>query len=530
MTEQRIAKAAALIMVLTLLGRAIGLVREMFVGAKFGAEVLGPFVVAFNLPNIVGITLTGAFSAAFIPLFTAEMEKGNRDAAWRLASAVLNTVLFGISLLVAFGMVFSREVAFLLATDFSAPLLDLTAELLFILFPTLILSSLGGVTMAMLSSLNRYFVSSIGPLLSSLVVIVSIFLLAPRWGIHGVAWGTTLGALLSFLVMIPSLMKEGFRYYPTLGLDNPLVRQLWTMILPVLFGVGVSQIHILIDSNMAASISEESVVALKYANTVAQLPMGVFVSAVAIPMLPALSALLAVGDREGFKKTLARGVSYYALILLPIMAVTVILSGPIIQVLFQREEFDATRTAMTAFALVFYGLGFFPSAVRDLYTRAFYSLHDTATPVKIGALTVFIHVAMNFLFIPWLSHGGLALATSISNALNMVILGWLLYRRVGGWSFGNQWKVFYQALIASTLMGIVLAVGFPWFLSFFPGGGWWATLLSLILVGLVAAAVYGGTLLVLGTPEVKELVQRLLARVRGPRNVPPALRLSKGDQ
>lgn len=516
-------------MVLTLLGRAIGLVREMFVGAKFGAEVLGPFVVAFNLPNIVGITLTGAFSAAFIPLFTAELEKGHRDAAWRLASAVLNTVLLGISLLAGLGMVFSRQVAVLLATDFSPPLLDLTGELLFILFPTLILSSLGGVTMAMLSSLNRYFVSSIGPLLSSLVVIASIFLLAPRWGIHGLAWGTTLGALLSFVVMIPSLLKEGFQYYPTLGLNNPLVRRLWMMILPVLFGVGVSQIHILIDSNMAASISEESVVALKYANTVAQLPMGVFVSAVAIPLLPALSAMLAVGDQEGFKNTLARGVSYYALILLPIMVVTMLLSDPIIQVLFQRDKFDASRAAMTAFALVFYGLGFFPSAVRDLYTRGFYSLHDTATPVKIGALTVFIHVGMNLLFIPWLSHGGLALATSISNALNMVILGWLLYRRVGGWSFRTQWNVLYRAAIAATLMGVVLAFSFSRLIALFPGGGWWATVLSMILAGIAAALVYGGTLLALGTPEVREFADKILSKIKAPRSAPPAMGLPKND-
>lgn len=452
----RIAQAAALIMVVTLAGRFFGFFREMLTARHFPVELVDAYVVAYTLPNIFGVTMTGAFMAAFIPAFTQLLVEGDKERAWRLGSTIFNAVFLVFTVIVALGMVFAPIVVNLIAPGFAGERMELTADLMRIMFPTLIFVSVAGITMGMLNSFHHFLTPSLGPLVASATVITAILTLAPSMGIYGLAVGTLVGIFLQLAIQLPSLPKYGFRYQWVLDLKDPLVRQIGLLIVPVLIGVGIGQVNILIDRILASGLPAGSIAALNFANLVMQLPMGIFVQAIAVPIFPAFSTLAAQGDLPGLQRALGRGTNYYSLLLIPMTVGMMVLSVPTIRIIFERGAFTAENTLATAVALFWYALGLFPSAMRDLYTRMFYALQDTRTPVKIGAFSVGVHIILNLILIRYMAHGGLALATSIATGLNMVILAWLLWKRTGGWEIGNQFAVLGKSLLAALVMGLVV--------------------------------------------------------------------------
>ncbi|KAB2953652.1 murein biosynthesis integral membrane protein MurJ [Heliorestis acidaminivorans] len=452
----RIAQAAALIMVVTLAGRFFGFIREMLTARYFPVELVDAYVVAYTLPNIFGVTMTGAFMAAFIPAFTKLLVADERERAWRLGSTVFNVVFIAFTVLVILGMLFAPVVVKLIAPGFSGERLDLTVDLMRIMFPTLIFVSVAGITMGMLNSYDHFLVPALGPLVASISVILAIIFLSPTMGVYALAIGILGGLFLQLAIQVPMLSRYGFRYKMTMDLQDPLVRQVGLLIVPVIIGVGIGQVNILIDRILASGLEAGSIAALNFANQVMQLPMGIFVQAIAVPIFPALSALVARGDFAGMQRAFGRGTNYYTLLLIPMTVGMMVLAVPTIRVIFERGAFTPENTIVTAIALFWYALGILPAAMRDLYTRVFYALQDTKTPVKIGALSVALHIVLNLLLIGPMGHGGLALATSISTAINMIILGWILWKRTGGWNLSGQIVVFAKVALASAVMGIVV--------------------------------------------------------------------------
>ncbi|MBC9784486.1 murein biosynthesis integral membrane protein MurJ [Heliobacterium chlorum] len=454
--EKRIAQAAALIMVVTLAGRFFGFIREMLTARHFPAELVDTYLVAYTLPNIFGITMTGAFLAAFIPTFTQLIVNGQKERAWRVASTVLNAILLFFSALVILGIIFSPFVVDVLAPGFAGERLDVTVKLMRIMFPTLLFACLSGITSGILNSFDHFILPSIGPALASLTVVASILFLEPSLGIYALAVGTLAGLFLQLLIQIPAVPRLGFRYQWVLDLKDPLVRQIGVLIVPVLIGVGIGQANILIDRMLASQLPGGSITALNYANQIMQLPMGIFVQAISIPIFPALSALAAQNDQAGLERTMSKGFNYYSLLLTPITVGLMVLSVPAVRAILERGEFTPENTAATAIALFWYALGILPSAIRDLITRVFYALQDTSTPVKVGAVSVTLHIILNFVLVRFMSHAGLALATSLATMINMLILGWILWRRVGGWALKGQLILLGKSALAAVLMGFAV--------------------------------------------------------------------------
>ncbi|QGG47462.1 murein biosynthesis integral membrane protein MurJ [Heliorestis convoluta] len=452
----RIAQAAVLIMVVTLAGRFFGFIREMLTANYFPVELVDAYVVAYTLPNIFGVTMTGAFMAAFIPAFTKLLVADEKERAWRLGSTIFNIVFIAFTFLVILGIIFAPTVVKLIAPGFSGERLDLTVDLMRIMFPTLIFVSVAGITMGMLNSYDHFLVPALGPLVASMSVIGAIIFLSPTMGVYALAVGILFGLFLQLAIQVPILPRYGFRYKMTMDLKDPLVRQVGLLIVPVIIGVGIGQVNILIDRILASGLEAGSIAALNFANQVMQLPMGIFVQAIAVPIFPALSALVARGDFAGMQRAFGRGTNYYTLLLIPMTVGMMVLAIPTIRLIFERGAFTPENTIATSIALFWYALGILPSAMRDLYTRVFYALQDTKTPVKIGALSVAIHIVLNLLLIGPMGHGGLALATSISTALNMIVLGWILWKRTGGWNLSGQLVVFGKTLFAAAIMGVVV--------------------------------------------------------------------------
>ncbi len=509
-TKRSIAKAAMVIMLATLFGRFAGFIRETFIAAKFGASMeTDAFLVAYTLPNILGITITGAFNAAFIPVFTQNLLGENRDKAWRLASSMLNIVFIAFAIISVVGIIFAPTVVKLMAPGFTGQTAELTTQLMRIMFPSLIFLALVGLTSGMLNALNHFLMPSLGPLVSSVAIIGSLFILVPSMGVYGLAVGTLVGFTGQFLVTMPELFKRKFRYSFNLDYRDPDIRRIGELIIPVLIGVGIGQINIIIDRILASGLNEGSISALNYAYRIMQLPLGLFVAAIAVPIFPALSEFAARQEMDKLKNALVKGMNVFALIMIPASVGLMVLATPIVRLLFQRGAFNPEDTTATAIALIFYSIGLVGYAVRDIMTRVFYAVEDTMSPVVIGGIGVAIHIILNIILVRFMAHAGLALATSIITFLNMLLLAYWLRRKIGSFFPVEAWLTWVKVCIASGVMAVSV-----WLVSaqLEPVALAWGTKGTALQVGSAigtGALVYLGLILIFKVPEVNIIINLL---------------------
>ncbi len=503
LTKRSIAKAAVVIMLATLLGRFAGFIRETFIAAKFGASMAtDAFLVAYTLPNILGITITGAFNAAFIPVFTQKLLGEDREKAWRLASSMLNLVFLVFSAISVLGIIFAPVVVKLMAPGFNGQAVQLTVDLMRIMFPALIFLALVGLTSGMLNALNHFLMPSLGPLVSSLAIIGSLFILTPAMGVYGLAVGTLAGFAGQFLITMPELVKRKFHYTMHLDYRDPDIRRIGELIVPVLIGVGIGQINIIIDRILASGLSEGSISALNYAYRLMQLPLGLFVAAISVPIFPALSAYAAKNEMDRLKDALVKGMNVFALIMIPASVGLMVLSTPIVRLLFERGAFDRADTAATAIALVFYSLGLAGYAARDIMTRVFYAVEDTLSPVVIGAIGVAVHIVLNIILVRFMAHAGLALATSIITFLNMFLLGYWLRRKIGSFFPAEAWMTWGKVLLASGVMAAVVRLVAVKLAPFADSLGTRGLAIQVGGTVVTGAVVYALVILLLKVPEV----------------------------
>lgn len=512
---KQIARAALIIMMATLLGRVLGLVREQVIAFQFGASLASDaYKVAYTLPYIFGVMVTGAFNAAFIPLFTEAIQEQDRTRAWRLGSAVLNLVFIVFLVFTILGEVFTPLAVHLTAPDFQGQAYTLTLDLMRIIFPTLIFAALAGITSGMLNSMQHFLIPALGPIVSSIAVILSAFTLVPVMGIHGLAVGTLIGFFLQFAIQIPILMKKGFQYALILDVKNPTIRRMGRLIIPVLVGVGVGQITIIVDQRFASGLAEGSVAALNFANRMMQLPLGLFVSALVVPLFPALSAFAAKKDLASIKVTAAQGVNLLGMVMVPATVGLMLLAQPIVRLLLERGAFDQSDTQITAVALFFLSIGMTGFAVREIFTRVFYSLKDTTTPVVIAAIAVTINVVLNFLLVERYGLAALAFSTSLATYVNITLQGWFLRKRIGA-LFNSETKWTWLKIgLSSLTMGIVVETC-VWLFNL--EAAHLTTMGQVFRVGgtiAIGGLVYAGAILLLRIPEAQTLVNAIAGKLR----------------
>lgn len=281
--------------------------------------------------------------------------------------------------------------------------------------------------------------------------------------------------------------------------------------LPRVFGAGITQINLIVDSQFASALAAGSISYLYYAGRVTELTLGIFAISISTVILPTLSRLAAEGKSEEVRETLRTALRLIFFICLPSSVGLIVLRVPIISLLFERGQFDGQATLFTSQALGFYALGLVSFAGVTVLSAAFYSYQDTRTPVKIGVITFLVHLALIFLLKGPLQAGGIALSTSLSAALNMGLL-FVLFSR----SWGSLWerslaRSFLTTSLASLGVGWLAYTGAkaPWLGTEFPI---WARAGTLGLVILISGGAFLLTTRILGSLEVAEILQLLPGR------------------
>ncbi|HBO12832.1 MAG TPA: murein biosynthesis integral membrane protein MurJ, partial [Halieaceae bacterium] len=325
----------------------------------------------------------------------------------------------------------------------------LTADLIRVTFPYLLLISLTGLCGAVLNSYGRFAVPAVTPVFLNLSLIAAATVAAPWFEepAFALAWGVFTAGVVQLLFQLPFLRRLELVPRPRWDTAHPGVRQILKLMVPALFGVSVSQVNLLLDTVLASFLPTGSVSWLYYSDRLAELPLGVFGIAIATVILPSLSADRAAAREERFTPTLDWAVRTVLLVAVPATAALLVLAEPILITLFQYGELSPRDVAMAGYSLRAYALGICAFMLIKVLAPGFYARQDMVTPVRIGIRAMVANMVLNIAFVVPLmvyldlGHVGLALATSVAAYLNAGLL-WRGLRREGIYRFDPAWRGF----------------------------------------------------------------------------------------
>ncbi len=435
--NKNITKAAAVVGSATLISRILGFVRDMLVAGFFGANgIIDAFYIAFKIPNMLReLFAEGSISAGFVPVFTEYLTKSSKEEAKKLSDTVFTFLSLTLIVVVTLGVIFAPYLVMLIAPGFkgNAAQFLLTVKLSRIMFPFLLFVGLAALSMGVLNSLRSFAAPAIAPIMFNLTIILTVIFLLSGFAqpVVVLAAAVTVGGALQFFTQAPSLIKRGsffrFRFLPR----HPGMQKIITLIVPTILGLAITQVNITVDSILASYLTAGSITFLYLGTRLMQFPLGVFSTAISTAVFPTMATFAANNDTAGLIDTVSFGTRLSLFITIPAMTGLVVLAVPITNILFQRGEFSASDTIGAAGAVVFYCVGLWAYAGTRIFVKAFYSLKDTKTPVKIGIIAMVTNVFFDIMLMGQLGHKGLALATSISGGVNFLFLMFLLKRRLG---------------------------------------------------------------------------------------------------
>ena len=458
-TEQaKVARAASVVGLATMLSRVFGFLRDVVVAAFFGTSAAADaFFVAFRIPNLLRRLLgEGSLTVAFVPVFTQYLTQKSKTEAAELANVVftmLSIILVFVSLT---GIIFSPWIVTAMAPGFTdtPEQFALAVYLNRIMFPYIFFISLVALCMGILNSLRHFAAPALSPVTLNISMIAAIFLLHPYFTepIFALAIGVMLGGVIQLAMQWPFLIKMGIRLKPNFNFRHPGLRQIGLLLIPTLIGSGIYQINILVGTILASLLPKGSVSYLYYADRIVELPLGVFAIAVGTAVLPSLSEQVSRGYFEELKKTISFSLRLILFVSIPATIALIILREPIISVLFQRGSFQASSTVATAQALLFYAIGLWAFSVIRVIDAAFFALQDRKSPLKAGFIALIVNVGMGVILMGPLKHGGLALATSIATSVNVLILSVILWRKIGSFLDEEFYDSLKKVFVASLVM------------------------------------------------------------------------------
>lgn len=454
-------KSGAIVGVMTMLSRVLGLLRDIVFAGYFGASgSADAFFVAFKIPNFLRrLFAEGAFSQAFVPVLSEYRSQRDLAAVQALVhrvAGVLGSTLICITLLAVLA---APLLTALFAPGFymaGGEKYQLATDMLRITFPYLLLISLTAFAGAILNSYERFAVPAFTPVLLNITLIGAAVFMSPLFDppVLALAWGVLIAGGIQLLFQMPFLLRLKLLPKPVVDWRDPGVRRILKLMLPALFGVSVVQINLLLDTVLASFLQTGSVSWLYYSDRLSELPLGVFGIAIATVILPSLSRKHAEKSADHFAQTLDWAVRMVLLIGVPAALALFFLAEPMLTTLFHYGELTDFDIQMASISLRAYACGLLAFMLIKVLATGYFSRQDTKTPVKIGIWAAVANMVFNLILIGPLAHVGLAAATSMSAWLNagLLFIGLLrlgVMRRQSGWGrLGLQIVVANLAMLA----------------------------------------------------------------------------------
>jgi putative peptidoglycan lipid II flippase len=459
--------------VFTLASRVTGLVRELLMASMFGASALtDAFNVAFRIPNLFRrLFAEGAFSQAFVPVLAASRAQHGDQATREVIDSVATALAWSVLALSVLGVLVSPWLVWAMASGLQQDARGYGAAVNMTrwMFPYIAFMSMVALSAGILNTWKRFAVPAATPVLLNVSVIGATWWLAPwfqRQGIEAIyalPVGVMAGGVLQLALQIPALARLGL--LPRLGVRPSSVKKAWTnpatlnilrLMGPALLGVGVAQISLLINTQIASHLATGSVSWLTYADRLMEFPTAILGVALGVVLMPQLAAAKANGDDDRYAAMLDWGLRLVLLLALPCAAALLVFSQPLVSVLYHYGAFTDRDVQQTTLALTGYGVGLLGLVAIKVLAPGYYASQDIRTPVRIAVVVLVLTQIFNLILVPFLAHAGLALSIGLGALVNALwlLLGLLrkgVYKPQPGW-----WRFALQVLLATVLLTALL--------------------------------------------------------------------------
>ncbi len=454
----KIAKNAVIIMVATLLSRVLGFLRETILANFYGTSMVADvFVLTFNIPGLIISIVGSVIYMMYIPMYYDTKERLGEDESLKFTNNILNILSIFSIILSVLGIIFASEIIKIFAIGFTGEKFDLAVRFLRIMMFGVLFLSLNKIQSSFLQVKDSYLPASIVGVVYNIIIIIAIFV-SVKYGSYFLAIGALVGLFAQVILLLPCMYKKGYKYSFYMNIKDESIIKMIKLSIPMMIGVAMSQLNVYVDKALASTLGDGRLAALNYASRLNDFVVAMFVTSLITVIYPKLSQFVNDKDTKSFKKIIVKSSNCIILVVIPIVFGAMLLSEPIVRILLERGSFSHESTLMTSNALRLYAIGIIGFAVKEILSRGFYSLGDTKTPMINSSISVIINIILDLIFIKPFSYMGLAMATSISYMVTVVLMFFSLRKKVGSFNGTAVVKVLIKSIIASIIMSIVVFV------------------------------------------------------------------------
>ncbi len=441
------------------LAKVLGLLRNIIFAKCYGTGLEATsFFTASRIPTqLLDITLGAAISSTFIPVFNEFLQKKGKERAVEFANSFLNIIILIATILSVLGILFAPHVVSLIAPDLAVEAFDLTVQLTRILFPIMIFTAVAFVLVGFLQSMDEFNIPAIISVVSNGILILYLLMFNQRFGIVGVAIAMALGWFTQILVQLPSAKKKGFQYHFHINWKEEGLKKVVILALPILISSWVQPINNIINLRFASGLEEgRAVSAIEYSYTLYLIIIGVFSYTLSNIIFPELSKLSTDKRCEEFNHIIKTSIKVIAMFVLPMAVGIFFLSHHIIELVYERGEFTANSTMLTAKAFRFYAIGMVGYGIMELLNKVFYAVQDSKTPMKTSILAIALNITLSIVLVKQIGYSGLPLAASITSLVVALVMLFVASKKMSFVYEKDFIREIARYVFATIAMGIML--------------------------------------------------------------------------
>lgn len=448
------AKATVLLMIVTIVSKVLGLFRDSVLASAYGTgKYAAVYSTANSISTILFAVIGTALATSLIPLYNKLETEDSTERAMGFLNSVVNLVVIVCLAIAGLGIIFAGPLVKVFAPGYQGDVYTLCVQYTRILLPSIVFVGLANIFTSYLQIKKRYVIPGFIGMPYSVIIIVSIFL-SLKTSPMVLVVGTLIAISAKALFQLPFVYKEGYRYRPRINLQDPVMKDMMILILPVVIGVGANQINSIVDKSLASLLGTDVVASFSYAIKLYEFVQALFITSILAVIYPRLSSMIVSERIDSFLNSLKKTMNVIIVALVPIIVGCIVLSKQIVEVLFQRNAFTSKDTTMTASILLIYVIGILAFALRDVLTRGFYSMEDSKTPMINSIISIVFNISLNLILVKPLGYKGLAIATAVSAYIGLFLFNRSMKKKIEGYSSRDNYIVFAKALFAALIMGL----------------------------------------------------------------------------
>ncbi len=485
---KKIGIASLIMMASVFLSNLIGLVREMVIAYVRGAgQEVDAYQLSFLIPEILNHVLASGFlSITFIPIFSRYLVQGKESEGWHIFSIILTNLGILLILLICIAEGFTAEIISALAPGYDDPELKLAViRMTRIIIPAQFFFFASGLFMAVQFAKEKFAIPALAPIIYNLGIISGGVLLASRYGMLGFSWGVLAGAVCNCIVQYAGAKRIGMKFHISFELNHPDLRKYIVLTLPLMIGLTMTFSREFFFRLFGSYLPAGGISGINYGLKIMLIPVAIFGQAIGTAAYPFLSRLVAENKQEEMNHLLNKTLRYLALVI-PVSVLLMVLKNEVVFIIYQRGQFDAAATALTADILIYLLVGAFALAAYTIVPRAFYATQNTLFPAVYGSIAVLISMPIYILGLRLYGAKGIAMAISLSEILQVLVL-YIIWNRRSHNTASRQVYYFYAKMI---LLGVLIGPLLIWFKTSMLKGIDTATLTGNILISFLTAAVF----------------------------------------